>query len=295
MKTFDDYREEHLIADHLKKAVQNERIGQAYIFEGAKGTGRLEMAETLAAALLCKDENSQSKPCGACHSCKLIETGNHPDRIIVTHEKPTTVSVEDIRRQVVEDIDIRPYYAGRKIYIIPDAQMMPAGAQNALLKTIEEPPEYAVIILIVTDKNLLLQTIRSRCMTISFRSEPVFIPEDEEQTEAFNRIENILAGAEEEDVASLMSFARTLSAEGKDYLPELFTHIEAACKDALLIKGGVELTGISREGYIGKMSGMTYERIEGILQAVDSARLDILNNVAAEAVLDALLLRMKEA
>ena len=295
MKTFDEYKDERLLAEYMEKAVAADRIGQSYIFEGAKGTDRQDMALSLAAALLCKGKEGQSRPCKTCHSCSLMESRNHPDCITVTHEKPSTVSVKDIREQVIDDIDIRPYYGGRKIYIIPDAEMMSPGAQNALLKTIEEPPDYAVVILIVTDAALLLETIRSRCMILSFRKEPVFVPEGEEQEEIFRRMDNILKGSKEEDAASLMSYARMLATDGKDILPDLFSYIESACRDALLTKCTAELTGGTGEGYIGKMSGMTYEGLENILQAVDRARHDILNNVAAEAVLDVLLLKMREA
>ena len=295
MKTFDEYKDERLLAEYMEKAVTLDRIGQSFIFEGAKGTDRLDMALSLAAALLCKGKEGQSRPCKTCHSCSLMESRNHPDCITVTHEKPSTVSVKDIREQVIDDIDIRPYYGGRKIYIIPDAEMMSPGAQNALLKTIEEPPDYAVVILIVTDAALLLETIRSRCMILSFRKEPVFVPEGEEQEEMFRRMDNILKGSEEEDAASLMSYARMLATDGKEILPDLFSYIESACRDALLTKSKAELTGGTGAGYIGKMSGMTYEGLESILQAVDRARHDILNNVAAEAVLDVLLLKMREA
>ena len=73
---------------------------------------------------------------------------NHPDIIMVTHEKPGTITIDEIRDQVIHDVDIRPYYSPYKIYIIADADLMTPQAQNALLKTIEEPPEYAVIMLI---------------------------------------------------------------------------------------------------------------------------------------------------
>ena len=181
-----------LLTEYMEKAVAVDRIGQSYIFEGAKGTDRQDMALSLAAALLCKGKEGQSRPCKTCHSCSLMESRNHPDCITVTHEKPSTVSVKDIREQVIDDIDIRPYYGGRKIYIIPDAEMMSPGAQNALLKTIEEPPDYAVVILIVTDAALLLETIRSRCMILSFRKEPVFVPEGEELQRGGRGIPHVL-------------------------------------------------------------------------------------------------------
>ena len=85
-----------------------------------------------------------------CDSCKKVIGKNHPDIITVTHEKPGSISIDEVRDQVVHDVDIKPYCSPYKIYIIPDAEMMTVQAQNAILKTIEEPPEYAVILLLTT-------------------------------------------------------------------------------------------------------------------------------------------------
>ena len=82
---------------------------------------------------------------------------------MVSHEKPGTITIDEIRDQVINDIDIRPYYSPYKIYIIADADLMTPQAQNALLKTIEEPPEYAVILLLTNNIGGLLPTIQSRC------------------------------------------------------------------------------------------------------------------------------------
>ena len=82
-----------------------------------------------------------------CHSCVQAQSGNHPDIIHLMHEKPNSISVDDVRTQIVNDVLIKPYSGKYKIYIVPDAEKMTAAAQNALLKTIEEPPAYAVILL----------------------------------------------------------------------------------------------------------------------------------------------------
>lgn len=91
-----------------------------------------------------------------------------PGAIVLTvqHEKPTTISVDDIRRQVIETIETKPIGCDKKVYVIPHAELMTPNAQNALLKTLEEPPEYARIVLITTNKEMLLETIRSRCITL---------------------------------------------------------------------------------------------------------------------------------
>lgn len=100
--------------------------------------------------------------------------GNHPDIIYVTHEKPNVISVDNIRQQVNGDIDIKPYSGEYKIYIIDEAEKMNVQAQNALLKTLEEPPAYAVILLLATRAEAMLQTILSRCVVLNIKP----VPED---------------------------------------------------------------------------------------------------------------------
>ena len=286
---------DHILKEYIDTAIDKDTLNQSYIFEGAEGTGKTELALHTAKALLCTGDAGLCKPCGTCHSCKLIDSGNHPDCVIVAHEKQNTVSVEDIREQVVGDVAVRPYYGGRKIYIIPDAELMSAGAQNALLKTIEEPPAYVLIILIVKNKELLLQTIRSRCVTLTFKAEPEFQPDDEAVAMQFDKVAGIVSGQDLSDTAELMGFAKELTSEYKEYLPEIFTYIERLCRDALLAKSGVYLTEKPSSGYIDKAAEIPYESLEKILKAAEQARHDILMNVASEAVIDSLLLHIKQA
>jgi DNA polymerase-3 subunit delta' len=103
--------------------------------------------------------------CGLCGSCKQAVSGNQADILTWPHEKPKLFSVDDARG-LVEDIQIRPFSGRYKIYIVPDAQMMNDAEQNALLKTIEEPPSYVVILLLSENPDILLPTIRSRVVTL---------------------------------------------------------------------------------------------------------------------------------
>ena len=121
-------------------------------------------------SLQCENRDEDGDACGKCRSCRQAAGGNQPDIIRVMHEKPNTIGVGDIRTQVNDDIMIRPYSSKYKIYIIADADMMSVEAQNALLKTIEEPPEYAVIMLLTENAETLLPTIRSRCVMMKLRN-----------------------------------------------------------------------------------------------------------------------------
>lgn len=155
---------------HLKRAIETGKVSHAYIFSGDKGAGKNRLAQAFAETLQCTGEGE--RPCGVCHSCRQAESGNHPDIITIQHEKPTTIGVEDVREQLTGDVQIRPYSGRYKIYIIPDAEKMTVQAQNAILKTIEEPPEYAVILLLTTNEQIFLDTIRSRCVTLALKPVP---------------------------------------------------------------------------------------------------------------------------
>ena len=110
--------------------------------------------------------------CGKCESCIQMEHHDHPDVIWVSHEKPNVISVGEIREQIVNTVEIMPYKGPYKIYIVDEAEKMNAAAQNAILKTIEEPPEYAVIFLLTTNRGAFLDTILSRCILLATRPVP---------------------------------------------------------------------------------------------------------------------------
>lgn len=149
---------------NLKNALIHEKISHAYMIQGEKLSGKKMIANAFARALQC--ESDGDKPCNKCRSCKQAMNGNHPDIIYVEHEKPNVISVENVRTQINGDIGIKPYSGRHKIYIIDEAEKMNQQAMNALLKTLEEPPEYAVIILLVTSQDAMLQTIISRCVVL---------------------------------------------------------------------------------------------------------------------------------
>ena len=155
------------IIRHLQNAMKTGKVSHSDIFTGRPGPGKKLLATTYAMTLQC--EAGGTEPCQKCDSCKKALGKNHPDIIMVNHEKPGTISIDEIREQVIHDVAIKPYSSPHKIYIIPDAEMMTVQAQNALLKTIEEPPEYAVIMLLTSNVNGLLPTILSRCVVLNMK------------------------------------------------------------------------------------------------------------------------------
>ncbi len=169
------YRLEDIIAQeeivgYFRRSIRQNKISHAILISGQKHSGKKFMARIFASALCC--ERGGEDPCGECHSCKMAVTDNHPDIITVSHEKPASFGVDDVRKGINDDIVIKPYHSDRKIYLVPDASMMTPGAQNALLKTLEEPPSYAVIILLADNRETLLPTILSRCVSLSVKNIP---------------------------------------------------------------------------------------------------------------------------
>ena len=122
---------------HLVNAAANDKVSHAYLLTGEKGSGKKLLASIFAAALCC--ETHSGEPCFKCASCHKALTGNHPDIIRVVHEKPDLIRVNEIREQLVNTVDIKPYESRYKVYIIDEAEKMNAQSQNAILKTIEEP------------------------------------------------------------------------------------------------------------------------------------------------------------
>lgn len=167
MAKFTDIIGQEQLKEHLQNAISTNKVSHAYIINGERSSGKEFIAKVFAATLQC--EKQETEPCGECHSCKQALSGNQPDIIFVSHEKPNTIGVEDIREQINNDIVIKPYSSPRKVYIMNEGEKMTVQAQNALLKTLEEPPEYAVILILTTNVEALLPTILSRCVVLNMK------------------------------------------------------------------------------------------------------------------------------
>lgn len=167
MQGFDGVIGHEEIIAHLQNAIRLNKVSHAYIFAGERGSGKKLLASLFAMTLQC--ETHGIEPCMECVSCKKAMSKNHPDIINVIHEKPNSIGIEEIREQVIDDVGIKPYGSQYKIYIINDAQKLTLQAQNALLKTIEEPPAYAIILLLTENADAFLPTITSRCVTLNLK------------------------------------------------------------------------------------------------------------------------------
>ncbi|MDE5598188.1 MAG: DNA polymerase III subunit delta, partial [Lachnospiraceae bacterium] len=170
MAKFTDIIGQEQLKEHLQNAISMNKVSHAYIINGERSSGKEFIAKVFATALQCEKDGVE--PCGECHSCKQAGSDNHPDIIFVSHDKPNTIGVEDIRAQINNDIAIKPYSSPRKVYIMNEGEKMTVQAQNALLKTLEEPPEYAVILILTANVDSLLPTILSRCVVLNMKPVP---------------------------------------------------------------------------------------------------------------------------
>lgn len=147
----------------LTKSIINNKTSHSYLFIGIEGIGKKKFAQNFAKAILC---TSESKPCNTCKSCIEFDSFNNPDYMILEPDG-NIIKIEQIRN-LQKSIQEKPIISNRKVYIINDADRMTKEAQNCLLKTLEEPPEFATIILIGTNESAFLSTIKSRCMILHF-------------------------------------------------------------------------------------------------------------------------------
>ncbi len=328
MMQFKDIIGQDMIKEHLQGALTTGKTSHAYIINGEKNSGKELIANIFAMALQC--ENQGSDPCCECRACKQAYNKNHPDIIRVSHEKPNTISVDDIRTQVNNDIMIKPYSGPKKIYIINEAEKMNLAAQNALLKTLEEPPEYGVIILLTTNMEAFLQTIISRCIVLTmkpvrdsqiqeFLMKEYHIPDYKAAVcAAFARgnVGKARQLASSEDFDNIKDEAITLL----KYIDEMEIHeITKAIKkmgeykleindyldilaiwyrDALLFKATKDVNHLifkEEIQYIKKAaSRSTYEGIEIIIKALDNAKKRLSANVNFDLTMELLLLTIKE-
>ena len=330
MSSFKDVVGHKNIIKYIESAVQADAVSHAYILNGERGSGKKLLANLFAMSLQCQDRDENGEACGKCQSCKQALHGNQPDIVRVSHQKPTTISFLSVRQQVNNYIVIKPYRSKYKIYIIPEADLMSVQAQNALLKTIEEPPEYAVIMLLTENAEVLLPTIRSRCVMMKLRNikdqlvkkylmEQMEIPDYKADvcvafaqgnmgkaimlanSDYFNEIKeevvHLLRNIDEMDVPELMDAVKkcmTYKLEINDYLDMMAIWY----RDVLIYKATKNVDRVvfsDQLRYIkARASKSSYEGIEKILEALETAKARMKANVNFELVIELLLLTIKE-
>lgn len=325
---FQDVLGHENLIEHLQSAIAMGKVSHAYILDGEKGSGKNFLADIFAAALQCEEKGTS--PCGKCTSCRQAEGKNHPDIIRITHEKPNTISVDDIRQQLCGDIMIKPYKGPYKIYIVDEAEKLNVQAQNALLKTIEEPPAYAVFLLLTTNAESFLPTILSRCVTLHLKPvkdsvvrkylmEQVQVPDYQADicaafaqgnigkakrlamSEEFGQMKehavHLVKYIQDMDISELINSMHKIT-EFKTDISDYLDLLMVWYRDVLLYKATWNPSSIvfsDELTIIEKMaSRSSYEGIELILKALDKAKLRLNANVNFDLTMELLLLTMKE-
>lgn len=328
MAGFRDIIGQEQIKGHLQAALRTHRISHAYIIHGDRNAGKEFIAKIFSMALQC--EQGKEEPCQECHSCKQALSGNHPDIIRVTHEKPNTIGVEDIRIQINQDIGIKPYQGPYKVYLINEGEKMTVQAQNALLKTLEEPPEYGVILILTNSMETLLPTIVSRCVVLNMRPvldqqvkkylmETLEIPDYKaEVCTAFARGNigraKLLASSEEfenvrEEAVTLLKYINEMEISEivtaikkiTEYQFDVTDYLDILSiwyRDILMFKAMNDANHLifrQEIQYIKKVADRSsYEGIEQVLNALEKAKSRLAANVSFDLTMELLLLTIKE-
>ncbi|MCC8024747.1 MAG: DNA polymerase III subunit delta' [Clostridium sp.] len=328
MPGFDKIVGHEQIKEHFRNAVQTGKVSHAYILSGEAGMGRKSLASAFALSLLC--EKGMAEPCMQCHACRQALSGNHPDLIYVTHEKPASIGVDDIREQINDTIMVRPYSSYYKIYIVDEAEKMTVQAQNALLKTIEEPPSYGVILLLTTNPEGFLPTILSRCVQLKLKplkdevvkeyliqslgveesqaeiyaafargnlGKAIHLADSEEFKQMYHEILHLLKHLKDTDISELLDYIRKLKDEKMDIYGCL-DFMQMWYRDVLMYKTTKDINLLIFKDEFSSIKSMStlsgYDGLERILVAIDKARVRLDANVNMELVMELMLLTMKE-
>lgn len=340
MAGFQDIIGQEQMKEHMQRAIASGNVSHAYIIEGERACGKRTIARVFAQTLQC--EAGGIEPCMKCRSCKQTLSGNQPDIVYLpapqpkgkngkeTVKKSNAIGVDEIRSRLNNDIVIKPYSSPRKIYILQDAEQMTMQAQNALLKTLEEPPAYGVILLLTTNVNGLLPTILSRCVVLHMKPVPdadvenylmeqCKLPDYQAQICAAFARGNIgrakeLAGSSafermKDDVLGLLKYVGEMDLsqimesvkKAGDYKLQMNDYLDMCTiwyRDVLIFKATAEANRLVFQEEISAIRNiareMSYEGIGNVIQAVDKAKRRLEANVNFDLVMELLFLEMKE-
>ena len=313
------------IRHQLRESITKQSTSHAYILAGDKGIGKSKIAREFAMELICEKHTG----CGECPACRQFLADAYPDFFYMNAEGKESIGIDRIRESIVNDVTIRPYHGKVKIYVIDEADKMTVGAQNALLKTIEEPPEYVVILLLVRNMGLLLETIRSRCIKLLLSAVSTdrikgWLVEKGISEEVATVVASYSNGApgiakamaESEDFAIMyeqnVEFLKKISEVG---INDILIFIEelkkraGGCKEFInflrlwyrdicilkLTKKIENLVFIREESIILRLSReYTLKKINSIIDLIDEAEIRLNSNVSGDTVMELLFIGLRK-
>ncbi|HRH67111.1 MAG TPA: DNA polymerase III subunit gamma/tau [Bacteroidia bacterium] len=262
--TFDTVVGQPSITNTLKNAIRNNHLAQAFLFTGPRGVGKTTTARILAKTINCENISENVEACNACTSCISFNSGNSLN--IYELDAASNNSVDDIRA-LVDQVRYAPQLGKYKVYIIDEVHMLSAAAFNAFLKTLEEPPSYAVFILATTEKHKIIPTILSRCQIFDFNR--ITVEDIAKHLESISQKENVVA---EEDALHII--AQKADGALRDAL-SLFDQLVSFAGSNLKYKDVIENLNILDYDYYFRI---TDDLLSGNMSAVLLAYNEILNN-----------------
>lgn len=307
--------------DILRRALSGGRLAHAYLFAGPEGVGKRLMALAVARVLFCESGTG----CGSCSACRKLENRNHPD-LHVLEADGTSIKIEQVRA-IQRDLGLRPSEGRRKVCLIEAADLMTTAAANALLKTLEEPRGDTLLILLSSQPQRLLETIRSRCQTLFFPRQPqeliraslqtqLGVTDDEAHVlaalsegsfkKAFGKDRQLyleerrtllktLTALSAGSILPILEFAEQLAGD-KASLPDILEIFQAFYRDVLLTlhgRGPDELVNLDLSDKVGRVAGR--EEVGNVLaklEALGGARRQLERNLNPQLVMEVLLLRL---
>lgn len=337
MPGFSDILGNEMIKEYFERTLANGQISHAYILTGEAGMGRKTLARAFAMTLLCEENagnhgeggSKLREPCGKCHSCIQFLSDNHPDVIYVTHEKEG-IGVDDVREQINGTVQVKPYSSAYKIYIVDEAEKMTVQAQNALLKTLEEPPAYVIILLLTTRSDSFLPTILSRCITLKLKplydevirdylmnrlqvrkseadictafargnlGKAIALASSEDFAALRKSVMYLLKNIHSMDIAQLLEILKGWKDDKLD-IHECLDFMQLWYRDVLMFKATQDTAGFifkDEYKYISETaSKSSFHGIEEILKSMDKAKQRLDANVNYELTMELMLLAIKE-
>ncbi|MCL2864903.1 MAG: DNA polymerase III subunit delta [Lachnospiraceae bacterium] len=330
MNGFKDVVGHKELIQYIENAVDGDILSHAYILSGQRGSGKRLLAKLFSMAIQCQNRGDDGSFCNICQSCLQAENENHPDIIKLTHEKVNTISVEEIRQQINHTVAIKPYSNPYKIYIIADADLMTVQAQNALLKTIEEPPDYAIFMLLTEKVDVLLPTITSRCVMLKLRNvkdqiikkylmDQMLLPEAKADlcvafasgnlgqamllanSDYFNEIRDdvirLLIHIDDMALEELFLSAKKIS-DYKLTIHDYLDLISVWFRDVLLFKATKNVDQVVFYEQLSEIKERartsSYEGLENILEGIEKTKARLKANVSFDLTMELLLLTIKE-
>jgi DNA polymerase-3 subunit delta' len=315
------------VIDSLKRIIQNGRVMHAYIFSGPDGIGKRTVAQIFAGLLLCENPK-ESVRCGFCSACSLLGKNSCPDLVVIPGEG-RSIGIDEIR-ELQSGIIIRPLYSARKVCIICNSEKMTVEAQNCLLKTLESPPEYSVIILTTSNFDSLLPTIKSRVVRFNFSRNTQEEVEQiiEDKLGKNHSMKELLAAYAEGSAGTAVRFAETgamldvregiidiilgLKRAGLDFIikkyeffeqykeniDDIFHIMRLLYRDFLSVVTGSPQSGLNnadkKDIIINNADKYTATELVNILEAINEAERELKFNAGFENVIKVMLIRISE-